>query len=106
PWAGGGGGARPGRPAAPVPRRGGGPLTAPTPPLGRRVHADPAMLSAFVAHAARVLRPGGRLAWISPFAQRTVAAARAARLTAHLRRDVDLGGFTAELQVLTRSPST
>ncbi len=76
------------------------------PPLGRRVRADPDTFAAFVAHAATVLRPGGRLVWMSPFAERTAAAARAAGLVARLRRAVDMGGFTAELQVFTRNPST
>jgi predicted RNA methylase len=72
------------------------------PPLGRRVRADPDMFAAFVGHAAKVLEPGGRLVWISPFAGQTVAAARQSRLAVRLRREVDMGGFTAELQILTR----
>ena len=76
------------------------------PPLGRRVRTDPALLAAFVAHAADVLVPGGRMVWISPFADRTVAAAQAARLGVLVRREVDMGGFPGELQIFTRSLST
>lgn len=71
------------------------------PPLGRRVErtrALPALLDGFLAHAAALLPPRGRLVWISPFPARTLAVARRCGLTPTLMQDVDLGGFTAALQ--------
>ena len=71
------------------------------PPLGRRVHraADLApLLERFVLRAATLLAPGGRLVWLSPAGERTAAAADRAGLHVALRRPVDLGGFTVELQ--------
>lgn len=71
------------------------------PPLGRRVHrrADLAdLLERFVAHAARLLAPGGRLVWISPHGARTLAAAERAGLAARTITMVDLGGFEGALQ--------
>jgi len=76
------------------------------PPMGRRVPMDPALLPAFVAHAATLLPPRGRLCWISPQPQETLSAARAHGLAPRLRRTIDMGGFTAELQLLTSSLST
>jgi len=72
------------------------------PPMGRRVARDgslAALLDAFTDHAAQVLVPGGRLAWLSPLGARTAARAEAASLRVTRRQPVDLGGFTAELQV-------
>jgi 23S rRNA G2445 N2-methylase RlmL len=71
------------------------------PPMGRRSSraaglAD--MLDRFVAHAAAVLAPGGRLAWIAPFPARSRAAARSAGLTLEWARTIDMGGFEAEMQ--------
>jgi predicted RNA methylase len=69
------------------------------PPLGRRLRGDPgALLERFVAHAARVLEPGGRLVWITPVATRTERAARRAGLRLDDRRSVDLGGYDADLE--------
>jgi 23S rRNA G2445 N2-methylase RlmL len=71
------------------------------PPLGRRVHrrADLGeLLERFVAHAARVLAPGGRVVWISPSPERTLAAAKRARLFGETLGPVDLGGFDGWLQ--------
>jgi tRNA G10 N-methylase Trm11 len=76
------------------------------PPMGRRLLRDRslgALLDAFVAHAGRVLVPGGRLVWLSPLPERTRAAARAARLDAPPGPSVDMGGFEAELQTLKKS---
>lgn len=75
------------------------------PPMGRRVARDGnlgPLLDAFLSNAAACLAPGGRLVWLSPFADRT--AAQAARLGLKVQRfePVDLGGFTAELQRLER----
>lgn len=75
------------------------------PPMGRRLARDGSLsrlLRDFVGHAARVLRPGGRLVWLSPLPRVTERAAREAALTATLGPDVDMGGFSAQLQVLAR----
>lgn len=72
------------------------------PPMGRRVLRGPELgplLERFVAHAARVLSPGGRLAWYSPLPARTAAAARHAGLALVRRLSVDMGGFAAELSL-------
>lgn len=76
------------------------------PPMGRRLLRDRtlgALLDAFVAHAARVLVPGGRLVWLSPLPERTRARARTARLDAPAGPLVDMGGFEAELQTLRKT---
>jgi 23S rRNA G2445 N2-methylase RlmL len=74
------------------------------PPMGRRVHrGDVApLLERFLAHAARRLRPGGRLVWISPLPGRTLHWARRAGLVASYRQPVDMGGFSAEIQRFDR----
>jgi len=75
------------------------------PPMGRRLARDgslDALLTGFVRHAARVLRPGGRLVWLSPLAAKTERAAREAGLAVTLGPDVDMGGFTAKLQTIRR----
>jgi len=76
------------------------------PPMGRRSSrtaglAD--MLDRFVAHAASVLAPGGRLVWIAPFPVRSRAAATRAGLTLEWARVIDMGGFEAEMQRFVRS---
>src|SRR5262249_26292485 len=73
------------------------------PPMGRRVlrHAGLGELyDRFIDRAARLLVPGGRLVWISPFDQRTAARARLAGLTLEARRPIDMGGFEATIQCL------
>jgi hypothetical protein len=75
------------------------------PPMGRRLLRDRtlgALLDAFVAHAARLLAPGGRLVWLSPLPDRTRACGIAARLQALPGLMVDMGGFEAELQTLQK----
>lgn len=74
------------------------------PPLGRRVPIDdaPGFLAAFLAHAAGLLSPGGRLVWVSADGPLTAALAREAGLEPTDRRAVDMGGFSAEMQVLHR----
>ncbi len=77
------------------------------PPMGRRVARDGslgALLSDFIAHAARILQPGGRLVWLSPLPQLTARAASAAGLRLEPLANVDMGGFSAELQRLTKPP--
>lgn len=71
------------------------------PPMGRRVQRTrnlAIVLDTFVLHAARVLRPGGRLVWLSPFPERTRKIAERASLVTRTCRMVDMGGFEAELQ--------
>jgi 23S rRNA G2445 N2-methylase RlmL len=75
------------------------------PPMGRRLVRDRTLgdlLDAFVAHAARVLVPGGRLVWLSPLAERTRIRATSLGLRATPGPPVDLGGFEAELQIFRR----
>jgi predicted RNA methylase len=75
------------------------------PPMGRRVARDGSLaelLEQFVRHAANVLRPKGRLVWLSPLSRQTERAARAAGLEVTNGPDVDLGGFDARLQTYTK----
>ena len=76
------------------------------PPMGRRVARDGSLvplLEAFLANAAANLRPAaGRLVWLSPMADRTAATARRLGFKVTRFEAVDLGGFSAELQVLAR----
>jgi len=75
------------------------------PPMGRRVTRDGnlgPLLDAFLANAAACLAPGGRLVWLSPFADRTAASARRLGFQVTRYEPVDLGGFPAELQRLDR----
>ncbi len=82
------------------------PTAAPTliltnPPMGRRVlnkSLTGALYEAFLAHAARVLAPGGRLVWISPRAESTARTAEELGLRISYRQRIDMGGFWAELQ--------
>lgn len=75
------------------------------PPLGRRVRRDvglQSLLDAVLDRAAASLARGGRLVWVSPSPERTRARARAAGL--HLSRayEVDMGGFSSEIQRFDR----
>lgn len=75
------------------------------PPLGRRVQRSSALaplLDRFVAHAAAVLAPGGRLAWISPFPRRTEEMAAQKGLSLSRSWVVDMGGFSAEMQLFVK----
>jgi len=75
------------------------------PPMGRRVARDGnlgPLLDAFLTNAAACLGPGGRLVWLSPFADRTAAAARRLGFKVTRHDPVDLGGFAAELQRFDR----
>lgn len=70
------------------------------PPMGRRVGTRETLgplLDAFLENAARDLVPGGRLVWISAMAG-TARRAERLGLDITLIRDVDMGGFTAQLQ--------
>lgn len=70
------------------------------PPMGRRVqrgtHSD--VLERFVAHAARLLVPGGALVWAAPDARANAHAERAG-LVIERAFSVDMGGFPAEFSV-------
>jgi tRNA G10 N-methylase Trm11 len=71
------------------------------PPMGRRASRTaglPDMLDRFLSHAASVLRPAGRLAWIAPWPERSRAIAVRAGLVLEWARKVDMGGFSAEMQ--------
>lgn len=75
------------------------------PPMGRRVAGDGSvrdLLVAVVRRAARALTPGGRLVWLSPSARLTREAARKVGLVVDEREEIDMGGFGATLQVITR----
>jgi 23S rRNA G2445 N2-methylase RlmL len=76
------------------------------PPLGRRVHrsADLSeLLERFLGRAAEVLAPGGRLVWISPFAERTARMAASLGLELFYAQNVDMGGFDAQIQGFRRA---
>lgn len=75
------------------------------PPMGRRVHRGDVgpLLDRIVSKAAEVLAPTGRLVWVSPVPDRTLAAARAAKLRVTFRQRVDMGGFSSELQRFERA---
>jgi precorrin-6B methylase 2 len=75
------------------------------PPMGRRVARDGSvgdLLEAFVRHAANVLRPSGRLVWLSPLARRTERVALGVGLDVQRGPEVDLGGFSAQVQIFRR----
>ncbi len=79
------------------------------PPMGRRVLRGEdlgALLSRFIRHAADVLVPGGRLVWISPLPAETLRNASEAGLATIMRREIDMGGFSAELQAFERPRRT
>lgn len=72
------------------------------PPMGLRVERTKElgeMLERFVAHAGETLARGGRLVWLSPFASRLRPRAEASGLALDLAREVDMGGFSATLEV-------
>jgi 23S rRNA G2445 N2-methylase RlmL len=76
-------------------------LVVTNPPMGRRVSRATGLaesLDRFVAHAASVLVPGGRLAWIAPWPKRARAAGTRAGLSLEWACTVDMGGFDAEMQ--------
>jgi predicted RNA methylase len=75
------------------------------PPMGRRLLSREGVdevFRSFVAHVASVLREDGRFVWISPLPAATSRYAREAGLLQKLQRDVDMGGFTAQIQVFAR----
>jgi len=71
------------------------------PPMGRRAARTSGLaitLDRFVAHAADLLAPEGRLVWIAPWPERSRSAGLAAGLRLDRARIVDMGGFDAEMQ--------
>jgi 23S rRNA G2445 N2-methylase RlmL len=84
--------------------------TAPTlavsnPPMGRRVLPGGViddLLVATLRNVSAQLAPPARIVWISPAADRTAAVAVELGLRVSLRRRVDLGGFSAEIQRFDR----
>lgn len=75
------------------------------PPMGRRASRTSGLADAldrFVEHAASVLPVGGRLVWITPWAERSRAAAARSGLSLEWARIVDMGGFDAEMQRFVR----
>ena len=75
------------------------------PPMGRRVVRERGLsgvLCQVVRNVAGQLLPAGRMVWLSPFPDATARAAADAGLQVDRLGPVDLGGFTAELQRLTK----
>ncbi len=73
--------------------------------MGRRVARDGTvrhLLTSFVARAARVLVPGGRMVWLSPLPDLTEAAGQRAGFQIETLLTVDMQGFDAALQVFQR----
>lgn len=85
---------RPALPARPT-------LVITNPPMGRRVHRSSdldQLLDHFLERAAEALVPGGRLVWVSPLPRHTARAAKDAGLAPYFQKDVDMGGFEAQIQ--------
>ncbi len=77
------------------------------PPMGRRVLRGEdlhSFLDRFLAHAAQVVAPGGRIAWITPVPVQSTRVAKDLGLERLFAAPVDMGGFDAEMQLL-RVPS-
>jgi predicted RNA methylase len=74
------------------------------PPMGRRVQRGNLvpLHDAFLEHVAAELAPDGRLVWISPLPERSAQALARHGMELVYRQAVDMGGFTAELQVARR----
>lgn len=75
------------------------------PPMGRRVADLESLASVFgkvIARAAEWLPERGRLVWLSPVPHETERVARRHGLVVTGRREVDMGGFLAELQRIER----
>ncbi len=77
------------------------------PPMGRRIADLDSLREVFaklVQRAAEWLPEGGRLVWLSPLPRETEGFAEQHGLVVTGRRDVDMGGFFAELQRIERAP--
>lgn len=70
------------------------------PPLGRRVARSegPSLLDDFLRHASLLLKPQGRLVWITPHAARHRQLAESLGLRLSFQGQVDMGGFAATMQ--------
>ncbi|HEX7662998.1 MAG TPA: methyltransferase, partial [Polyangiaceae bacterium] len=76
------------------------------PPMGRRVHRGADLrpfFDRFFGHVATVLAPGGRIVLISPLPARTAERARELGLVQERGIDVDMGGFSAQIQHFSRA---
>jgi 23S rRNA G2445 N2-methylase RlmL len=74
------------------------------PPMGRRVARDGSLselLQGFLENAARQIRSGGRLVWLSPQPAKTRQLANELGLSVERVSNVDMGGFPAELQKIS-----
>lgn len=77
------------------------------PPLGWRVSDEKGLrklFDAFLPHAAKSLKPGGRLVWMTRHPKVTDAQAKKAGLKVVYSHPVDLGGMTAFMQRLEQAP--
>ena len=74
------------------------------PPMGRRIQSGKLddLLGAVLENIARVLAPGGRLAWITPRPRTTNRILERARLRRDRDLVVDMRGFSANLQLWKR----
>jgi predicted RNA methylase len=94
------GDARAWRPAEPVS------LVVTNPPLGRRVLHESALrplFEAVFANVTRATRADARMVFVSPLPEATSEMARAHGWDVRLRKVVDLGGLSGEIQLLVRS---
>jgi tRNA G10 N-methylase Trm11 len=76
------------------------------PPMGRRVARDGSvgeLLERFTTHAADVLEGGGRMVWLSPLPRLTARAAERAKLLVEPGPELDMGGFSAQIQVFKKA---
>ncbi len=79
------------------------------PPLGRRLHRESdlrVLFDRFLSHAASLLTPDGRIVWVSPLAARTSEQAKKLGLKQDRGIDIDMGGFSGQIQLFSRSPKT
>jgi predicted RNA methylase len=76
------------------------------PPLGRRLNRDGdlrLLFDRFLSHAASLLTENGRIVWISPLAERTSEQAKKLGLDQERGIDIDMGGFSGQIQLFSRS---
>jgi hypothetical protein len=85
--------------------RAGATLIVTNPPMGRRVARGTLkdLLAAFAAHVAPDVRAGSRLAWLNPLPDLTTPIFTQAGLVVRPRARVDMGGFPARLELVTRA---
>ncbi len=76
------------------------------PPMGRRLHREGelhAFFDRFLSHAASLLVEHGRIAWVSPLPARTSEQAKKLGLVQDRGIDVDMGGFSGQIQLFSRT---